>query len=171
MLINAAEILCKDNERYRFVIVGDGAQRKELHDQTIRLGLKEKVIFTGLCKNTAEVMIAFDMAVVPSRREAFGIAAVELMQMRIPVIASAVGGLVELLHRPPAGDARIDQLRPAREADGAVRQNRAHGDLEVRLGVGHLDFERAGLARALLRIQAPTFSAPTTRLISFPLGL
>lgn len=103
LLIEAAAILCKNDERYRFVIVGDGAQRKELQDQVTRLGLKEKIIFTGLCKNTAEVMIAFDMAVVPSRREAFGIAAVELMQMRIPVIASAVGGLVEVVRHDETG--------------------------------------------------------------------
>ncbi|MBN2317307.1 MAG: glycosyltransferase, partial [Sedimentisphaerales bacterium] len=93
LLIEAAATLCQNDERYRFVIVGDGAQRNTLQNQATRLGLNEKIIFTGLCKNTAEVMIAFDMAVVPSRREAFGIAAVELMKMRIPVIASAIGGL------------------------------------------------------------------------------
>ena len=116
LFINAATILCKDDERYRFVIVGDGAKRKELQDQATRSGLKEKIIFTGLCKNTAEVMIAFDMAVVPSRREAFGIAAVELMQMRIPVIASAVGGLVEIVRHEETG-ILLDELSPKAIAD------------------------------------------------------
>lgn len=111
VLINAAAILCQKDERYRFVIVGDGAQRKELEGLALRLGLKEKIIFTGLCKNTAEVMIAFDMAVVPSRREAFGIAAVEMMQMRIPVIASAVGGLVEVVRDGETG-ILLDELNP-----------------------------------------------------------
>jgi len=103
VLIHAASMLCKGNERYRFVMIGDGVQKKELHELALRLGLEEKIVFTGLCKNTAEVMIAFDMAVVPSRREAFGIAAVEFMQMRIPVIASAVGGLVEIIRHEETG--------------------------------------------------------------------
>ena len=111
LLLEAAAMLCKNDERYRFVIVGNGTQRKKLQDQALRLGLKEKIIFTGLCKNTAEVMIAFDMAVVPSRREAFGIAAVELMQMRIPVIASAVGGLVEVVRHEETG-ILLDELSP-----------------------------------------------------------
>jgi glycosyltransferase involved in cell wall biosynthesis len=111
VLINAAAILCKEDERYRFVIVGHGAQKKALQEQALRLGLNEKIIFTGLCKNTAEVMIAFDMAVVPSRREAFGIAAVEMMQMRIPVIASPVGGLVEVVRNGETGTL-LDELNP-----------------------------------------------------------
>jgi glycosyltransferase involved in cell wall biosynthesis len=111
LLIEAAAILFKNDERYRFVIVGDGAQRNELQNQATRLGLKEKIIFTGLCKNTAEVMIAFDMAVVPSRREAFGIAAVELMKMRIPVITSAVGGLVEIIRHEETG-LLLEELNP-----------------------------------------------------------
>jgi len=103
LLINAARILCDDNEQYRFVIVGEGAQRQELEQLTRRLGLKDKVIFAGLYKNSAEVMIAFDIAVIPSRREAFGIAAVELMRMRIPIIASSVGGLAEIVQQGKTG--------------------------------------------------------------------
>jgi len=103
LLVNAAAILCKKGQRYRFVIVGEGTQRKQLEQLVLRLGLKEKFIFTGLCKNPAEVIRAFDIAVVPSRREAFGIAAIEFMRMKIPVIASAVGGLVEVVQHKKTG--------------------------------------------------------------------
>ncbi|MBN2316635.1 MAG: glycosyltransferase, partial [Sedimentisphaerales bacterium] len=47
----------------------------------------------------------------PSRREAFGIAAVELMKMRIPVIASAIGGLVEIIRHEETG-LLLDELSP-----------------------------------------------------------
>ena len=120
LLINAAAILCKDDERYRFVIIGDGAERKELQELALRLGLKEKITLTGLCKNTAEVMIAFDIAVVPSRREAFGIAAVEFMHMRIPVIASAVGGLAEIVLHKETG-ILLDELSPEAIAEAVDR--------------------------------------------------
>ncbi|MHC4511888.1 MAG: glycosyltransferase family 4 protein [Planctomycetota bacterium] len=93
LLIQAAAILCGKSDAYRFVIVGEGSQRR----------LQGKVVFSGLCKNPAEVMVAFDVAVVPSRREAFGIAAVECMRMKVPVVASAVGGLVEVVRHEKTG--------------------------------------------------------------------
>jgi glycosyltransferase involved in cell wall biosynthesis len=103
LLIHAAEILCKKDPNYRFIIAGQGAQRKSLEQLIFQLGLKEKVSFTGLCKNPAEIMTAFDIAVIPSRREAFGITAVEFMKMKVPVIASPVGGLVELVQNKKTG--------------------------------------------------------------------
>jgi glycosyltransferase involved in cell wall biosynthesis len=125
LLINAAAILCKKDQRYRFVIVGQGAQRKQLEHLVLRLGLKEKVIFTGLCKNPAEVIKALDIAVVPSRREAFGIAAIEFMRMKIPVIASAVGGLVEVIQHKKTG-MLLDSLNAeniAKAVDTLVQNN------------------------------------------------
>jgi len=109
VLINAAAILCKEDERYHFIIVGEGHQRRELEHLVLQSGLKGKVSFTGLCKNPAEFTKAFDIAVIPSRREAFGIAAVEFMRMKIPVIASAVGGLVEVVRHERTG-ILLDQL-------------------------------------------------------------
>lgn len=103
LLIDAAAILCPEDERYRFVIVGEGAQRQPLEAMVNRLELGERVTFIGLCENPAEIMRAFDIAVVPSRREAFGIAAVEFMRMKVPVIASAVGGLVEVIQHEKTG--------------------------------------------------------------------
>jgi len=103
LLIETAAIFCKESERYCFVIVGEGSQRQELERLVHQLGLKKKVIFTGLYKNPAEIMIAFDVGVIPSRREAFGITAIELMYMKIPVVASPVGGLVEHVRHRETG--------------------------------------------------------------------
>ena len=116
LLINAAAILCKKDQRYHFVIVGQGAQRKQLERLALQLGLKEKVIFTGLCRNPAEIIKALDIAVIPSRREAFGIAAIEFMRMKIPVIASPVGGLVEVVQHKKTGIV-LDNLNAENIAD------------------------------------------------------
>lgn len=149
LLINAAAVLCQNDKRYRFVIIGDGAQKKELHDLALRLELKENIIFTGLCKNTAEVMIAFDMAVVPSRREAFGLAAVEFMQMRIPVIASAVGGLVEIIRHEETG-ILLDELNPKAIAD-AIDKLAHDNSLRERLAEKAQVFSRKFDGREQLR--------------------
>ncbi len=103
LLIKAAAILCNKDPQYHFIITGHGAQRNQLEQLVIQLGLKENVTFTGLCKNPPEIISAFDIAVVPSRREAFGIAAIEFMRMKIPVIASPVGGLAEIVQHNKTG--------------------------------------------------------------------
>ena len=120
LLANAAAILCKKDERYRFVIVGEGPEREQLEGLALRLGLEKKVVFTGLCKNPAEVIRAFDIAVIPSRREAFGIAAIEFMRMKIPVVAAAVGGLVELIRHEETG-ILLDKLNAENIAEAVDR--------------------------------------------------
>lgn len=120
LLTSAAAILCKKDERYRFVIVGEGPERKQLEGLALRLGLEEEVVFTGLCKNPAEVIRAFDIAVMPSRREAFGIAAIEFMRMKIPVVAAAVGGLVELIRHEETG-ILLDELNAENIAEAVDR--------------------------------------------------
>jgi glycosyltransferase involved in cell wall biosynthesis len=129
VLIRAAALLCRESEQFRFVIMGEGSQRPQLERLAGQLGLQEKVTFAGLCTNPAEVMIAFDVAVAPSRREAFGIAAVEFMRMRIPVVASAVGGLVEVVKHEKTG-MLVGPLNPEAiaEAVGRVVQDKALRD-------------------------------------------
>ncbi len=120
LLVRAAAILCKTSDRYRFVTVGEGSQRRELEHLVLRSGLEKKVILAGLSKNPAEIMAAFDVAVVPSRREAFGIAAVEFMRMNIPVVASSVGGLLEIVQHEQTG-LLLSELSPDRIAEAIER--------------------------------------------------
>ncbi|MBW2046491.1 MAG: glycosyltransferase family 4 protein [Deltaproteobacteria bacterium] len=120
LLINAASVICEKNSRLRFVIVGDGPQRRKLEQQVAQLGLEKKVIFTGLCKNPAEIMRAFDIAVIPSREEAFGIVAVELMRMMIPVIISPIGGLPELAQHGETG-ILLNELSKEAIAEAVIR--------------------------------------------------
>lgn len=95
VLLEAARILGEEDRRFRFVIVGDGAERTRLEETAARLKVDKDVIFAGLRENPAEVMTVCDIGVIPSRREAFGITAVEFMRMGVPVVAAPVGGLIE----------------------------------------------------------------------------
>jgi len=132
LLIEAAAILKDEDGPWRFVVVGDGPERKHLENQAHRLGLDRMVVFAGLQENTASVMRAFDVGVVPSRREAFGIAALEMMRMRVPVIVSPVGGLPELVRNGQTG---IVLPQPAPEAIAeSIRQLKQDSDLRERLG-------------------------------------
>ncbi len=103
LLVEAAARLPRDERAWCVYMVGDGPEKASLAKRIRQLGLERTVILSGLHENTAEVMRAFDVAVVPSRREAFGIAALESMRMRVPVIASPVGGLPELIENGETG--------------------------------------------------------------------
>jgi glycosyltransferase involved in cell wall biosynthesis len=97
LLVEAAALLPNHTDLRRVLVVGEGAQRKRLETRIRTLGLGRRVVLVGLHENPAMVMRAFDVGVVPSRREAFGIAALEMMRMKLPVIVSPAGGLPELV--------------------------------------------------------------------------
>ncbi len=138
LLVEAAACLRDERSAYRFFLVGDGAERGHLEDQVRRLRLETTVMLGGLHESPAEVMSAFDMAVVPSRREAFGIAALELMRMRVPVIVSPVGGLPELVRNGETGVV-LDRLAPADIAD-AIRTLGADPVLREKLASEAFDY-------------------------------
>ena len=98
ILIEAFSLLLQQSADYLLVLAGDGPQRKSLEALAMRLGLNERVKFLGMCDNVAEVMTAFDIGVVPSRQESFGLVAVELMRMKVPVVTSGREGLAELVN-------------------------------------------------------------------------
>jgi len=112
ILIDAAALLCQDNDTYRFYIVGEGKEREHLEKQIQIRGLTGKVTLIGLYENPAEIMRGFDIGIIPSRQEAFGIAAVEFMRMKVPIIVSPNGALPELVQNEQTGIV-LQSLTPA----------------------------------------------------------
>jgi len=97
LLIEALELLLQRSQRYFLVMVGEGPQRGALEDLAGRLGVAERVRFAGFCDNVPEIMQGFDIGVMPSRQEPFGMVALEFMSMKIPLVCSAVDGLAEFV--------------------------------------------------------------------------
>lgn len=91
--LRAAEIICRKSRDYRFLIVGEGSQRHALEDLAGRLGIADRVTFTGFCDNVAEYMNIFDVNVNCSvGTETSSLALSEGMSLGIPAIASDYGG-------------------------------------------------------------------------------
>ena len=93
-----------DIEKYkkiRLLIYGKGELNNNLEDLTKELQIEDKVIFKGYISNedVPKALNEMDIFVVPSilDSESFGVAAVEAMACEIPVIASSVGGLKEVI--------------------------------------------------------------------------
>ena len=79
------------------VLMGDGPARAELEDLARRLGVRDRITFTGWVEPPWAVRQRCDVLAVPSRVEGFGLVAVEGLLAGIPVVASRVGGLPEVI--------------------------------------------------------------------------
>lgn len=79
------------------VVVGDGPQRAELEGLARRLGVQGCVHFLGLRRDVPHLLPLFDVLVLPSRNEGMGRAAVEAQAAGIPVVASRVGGIPDVV--------------------------------------------------------------------------
>jgi glycosyltransferase involved in cell wall biosynthesis len=84
-------------EKVRFVIIGDGSLRESLERQARSLGLETKVIFAGGRKDPEYFYPALDICALTSRNEGTPLTLIEAMANARPVIATSVGGVVDLL--------------------------------------------------------------------------
>lgn len=99
-LLQAAQLVCAENDDVHFVIVGEGAYRKRYMEQAQEMGLKGNITWTGLVKDpfTEGVFDAADIVCQLSRwEELFGWMIAEAMAHGKPVVATRVGGIPELL--------------------------------------------------------------------------
>jgi glycosyltransferase involved in cell wall biosynthesis len=93
VLCSAAAIVRREYPNAVFAVVGDGPERARLE----RMGAGSGVRFLGYRENASSLMRAFDVVVIPSRYEACGLVAIETMLAGVPVIATSVGGLPEVV--------------------------------------------------------------------------
>jgi glycosyltransferase involved in cell wall biosynthesis len=81
----------------QLLIVGEGPARRQLRDLGAKLDLLPWVVFAGMRRDVAEVLPLLEIFVLPSLSEGFGIAIVEAMAAGRPVVATAVGGIPEII--------------------------------------------------------------------------
>lgn len=79
------------------VVVGDGPERESLERLAGELGIRDRIDFTGWSDDVRRLLPTFDVLAQPSRWEGFGISIVEAMLARLPVVASGVGGITEVV--------------------------------------------------------------------------
>jgi glycosyltransferase involved in cell wall biosynthesis len=92
------------NVQARFLIVGDGELRDELEGMAKDLELGDRVIFTGWLRDLGPLYADLDLLAVTSNNEGTPVAIIEAMAAGLPVIATDVGGVRELISdfaRPP----------------------------------------------------------------------
>lgn len=116
--LDVAERVRRARPDARFVWVGDGAMRGRFLDEVARRGLAEAVRFVGWQRDVRRWHLALDVEVLLSDQEGLPLSLIEARALRLPVVASAVGGVADLLrgHEP----ARLVARRDAGAAAAAI---------------------------------------------------
>ncbi len=83
--------------RARLVMCGDGPSREGAERLAADYGLADDVLFIGQVPNIADFLSVADILLVPSETESFGLAALEALACEVPVIATRVGGLGDVV--------------------------------------------------------------------------
>lgn len=129
----------------RLLVVGDGPLRTDLEAGAAALGLGRRVRFLGWRADASQIMAALDLLLMPSLREGFGLALLEAMACAVPVVASAVSAIPEVVVHGETG-----LLCPPRDVEAfsqALGALLSDADLRARMGA-------AGRARLLAHFQA-----------------
>lgn len=81
----------------KLIIIGDGELESVLRQKIIELSLQDHVILTGFIPGAFQLMRAFDVFILPSIKEAFGRVLLEAMIAKVPIIATQINGIPEVV--------------------------------------------------------------------------
>ena len=97
--VDCVEILARVLQKAKapLVMVGDGTERSLAEHRARCLGISEHCSFVGKQAKIVDYLSAADVLLLPSEQESFGLAALEAMACEVPVIASRVGGVPEVV--------------------------------------------------------------------------
>jgi len=105
ILIKALYEIKKEIENFKVIIIGDGYEKEKLIKLAKELNVEDKIEWKGFIpkEHLQNYYNLFDVTVIPSRFEGFGLTAIEAMSHKIPVIASNVDGLNEIINNEQTG--------------------------------------------------------------------
>ena len=116
VLIDAAAAVLRQFPDATFHVVGSGPEHRALMARADDRGVAQAFFFLGHQEDVAARLAAADIFVLPSRSEAFPNAVLEAMAAGMPIVASGVGGILELID-----DGRSGLLVPAGDPDALAR--------------------------------------------------
>jgi glycosyltransferase involved in cell wall biosynthesis len=132
----------------RLVLVGEGPARDALEEQARTAGLSAYVSFLGFRSDVADIVNAADIVVAPSIREGLSISVLEAMALGKPIVATTIGGNLELLDNGTCG-LLVRPAEPEQLAE-AVLTLALDEDLASRFGAAALErFERCFTERTM----------------------
>jgi glycosyltransferase involved in cell wall biosynthesis len=161
LLLRALARLAPEHPRLRVLVVGEGPLAEQRRALAAELGVADRVVFTGLRRDVPRLLAASDLGVLPSKHEGVPMSVIEQMAAGLPVVASAVGGLPDIVR-----DGEEGHLVPAGDLDALTRRL---GELAGDDGLRHA-FGKAARLRAERDFSIETTARCCERMISDLLG-
>lgn len=96
-MIKAFELVNKEKNNTRLMYVGTGELEENVKQYAKEKNISDKVIITGWVNNVEQYIPAFDIAVLPSKWEGFGLVLIEYMACDKPIVASNIGGIADII--------------------------------------------------------------------------
>ncbi len=103
VFINAVKYVCEKCENVKFIIAGDGGNKKALDALCEKNGVSDKVVFAGFVKDVYSFINFIDINTLTSRSESFPYVLLEGAAMAKPTVCSAVGGIPDLVRDGQTG--------------------------------------------------------------------
>jgi glycosyltransferase involved in cell wall biosynthesis len=97
LFLDIAAALAPKFPEVRFLLAGEGPEESMLREKANALGLGERVVFSGYVADTRRVYVAADLLLMPSRFEGLPMTLLEAMAMGLPVVASNLDGIAEVV--------------------------------------------------------------------------
>ena len=120
------------------ILIGDGALLEASRDQAEQLGIRDRVRWTGALDDVSEHLRNADIFTLPSRWESLPLSIIEAMAAGLPVVATDVGGVAELVT-----DGHTGVLVPPRDVDAlAASLDRLLADRQLRADMGRAGRDR-----------------------------
>lgn len=103
LLIRMMETIVREHPTTRLIIIGEGTERTHLQTEITARGLSEHVFLVGALFEAARFLKAFNLFVLPSRSESYGYVIHEAGIASVPVVATSVGGIPEVITNGVSG--------------------------------------------------------------------
>jgi glycosyltransferase involved in cell wall biosynthesis len=118
----------------RFFVVGDGESRVELEEKVTKLNLRTKVVFTGARTDIANLLSIFDVFLLTSNWEAFGMVLLEAMAIGVPIVAFAVDAISEVVNNSCAILVNPGEIETMSQSVIDLLKNKSNQDKLIRAG-------------------------------------
>jgi glycosyltransferase involved in cell wall biosynthesis len=150
--IDAAAMVVREVPDARFLVLGEGELRDTLERQIRHLHLEKHVLLTGFRPDALSLLKAFDVFVMSSVQEGLGTSLLDAMACSKPVVATAVGGIPEVVVDGETG-MLVEPKQPRQMASAIVRL--------LKSGAARRQMGEAGRARVLARFTVERMVAQT----------
>jgi glycosyltransferase involved in cell wall biosynthesis len=103
LFLDVAAALTPRFPNLRFLLAGEGPEEAMLREKAHHLGLTDRIVFAGYIADTRQVYAAADILLMPSRFEGLPMTLLEAMAMNLPVVASKLDGIAEVIEEGREG--------------------------------------------------------------------